>query len=273
MAPDGDVPAAETRPGRRLAIIVPMYNERVGAETCIRQILDVIPQLGLPARLIVVNDGSQDGTGALLDQLREQGQDFVVVHKPNGGYGSAISSGAAAALEQGFDYVLFMDSDLTNPPAHVSRFVTDIERGIDLIKGSRFSAGGDMQAVPWRRRVFSVAGNLVAQALFRMGIADCTNGFRAVRTGLFVAMPLRERGFAVILEELYWAKRFGATVASVPTSLSARTEDRRPTLFVYRPRIIWSYLKYALRACFVPYHPGRRGIAHGVSRAQVDSEI
>src|SRR5260370_937027 len=108
MAPDGDVPKAETRPGRRLAIIVPLYNERVGAETCIRQILGVIPQLGLPARLIVVNDGSQDGTGALLDKLREQRADFVVVHKPNGGYGSAISSGAAAALEQGFDYVLFM---------------------------------------------------------------------------------------------------------------------------------------------------------------------
>jgi dolichol-phosphate mannosyltransferase len=257
MAPDGEVSRVATGPGQRLAIIVPMYNERAGAESCIRQILDVIPRLGLPARLIVVNDGSRDGTGELLDGLRLAGADFMAVHKSNGGYGSAISFGAVAAQEQGFDYVLFMDSDLTNPPAHVVRFVADIRRGIDLIKGSRFSKGGEMKAVPWRRRIFSVLGNLVAQALFRMGIADCTNGFRAVRTGLFVAMPLRERGFAVILEELYWAKRFGATVASVPTSLSARTEDQRPTLFAYRPQIIWAYLKYALRACFVPYRPRR----------------
>ena len=87
------------------------------------------------------------------------------------------------------------------------------------------------------------------------GIADCTNGFRAIRAALYVDMPLTERGFAVIVEELYWAKRLGATVASVPTSLLARAEDQRPTLFVYRPRVIWSYLKYALRACMVVYCP------------------
>jgi dolichol-phosphate mannosyltransferase len=240
-------------PVPRLAIIVPMYNEIAGAEACVERILAVIPMLEVPAELIVVDDGSNDGTGALLDGLRENKKTFTVLHKPNGGYGQALCVGAEAAARVGFDYLLFMDSDLTNPPEHVARFVPPILAGVDLVKGSRFSHGGDMNAVPWSRRIFSIAGNLLARTLFRMGIADCTNGFRAIRTSLFLRMPLHERGFAVILEELYWAKRFGATVAAVPSSLSARNETQRPSLFVYRPRVIWQYLKYALRAAMVPY--------------------
>src|SRR5438105_3966410 len=158
---NGDGREVGKEPGRRLAVVVPMYNERSGAEACIRQILDVIPTLGMPADLIVADDGSNDGTGELLDDLRLKGLDFIVVHKPNGGYGSAISCGARTAQEHGFDYVLFMDSDLTNPPAHIARFVPPILQGVDLVKGSRFSDGGDMDSVPWSRRVFSVAGNLV----------------------------------------------------------------------------------------------------------------
>jgi dolichol-phosphate mannosyltransferase len=237
----------------RLAVVVPMYNEIVSAESCVRRILSVIPTLALPTELIVVDDGSRDGTGDLLDDLQRTVGTFTVVHKPNGGYGSAITAGARAALERTNDYILFMDSDLTNPPEHITRFVPAIMRGIDLIKGSRFSEGGDMNAVPWRRRIFSISGNFVARALFRMGIPDTTNGFRAIKTHLYLDMPLMERGFPIIHEELYWAKRAGMSVASVPTSLSSRADDQRSSLFLYRPAIIWAYLKYALRAALVPY--------------------
>jgi dolichol-phosphate mannosyltransferase len=249
--------ALQRRRETRLAVVVPMYNEIVGAETCIRRILSVIPKLALPTELIVVDDGSSDGTGDLLDDLRRRLGAFTVVHKPNGGYGSALSAGARAALERTDDYILFMDSDLTNPPEHIARFVPSILRGVDLVKGSRFSKGGDMDAVPWRRRIMSVGGNLVARALFRMGVADCTNGFRAIKTRLYLDMPLKERGFAIILEELYWAKRAGISVESVPTSLSTRSDDLRSSLFLYRPVVIWAYLKYALKAGVVRYSPPR----------------
>ena len=174
MTASGDAPKAEAGPGRQLAIVVPMYNELAGAETCIRQILDIFPTLGMPAVLIAVDDGSDDGTGELLDQLQRAQFDFVVVHKPNGGYGSALINGARTALDHGYDYVLFMDSDLTNPPAHIQRFVPAIKHGFDLVKGTRFSAGGDMDAVAWRRRAFSLLGNIVARLLFRVGLTDCS---------------------------------------------------------------------------------------------------
>lgn len=240
-------------PVPRLAIVVPMFNEIVGAETCVRRLLALLPTLKLATALIVVDDGSTDGTSAKLDELRLNPGGFDVVHQPNDGYGGALISGAREAVRRGYDYVLFMDSDLTNPPEHVERFFQPMLDGIDLVKGCRFGASGDMEAVPWRRRAFSIAGNAVARACFRMGLADCTNGFRAIRAQAFVEMPLTERGFAVILEELYWAKRSGMTVASVPTSLSSRSGDQRPTTFLYRPATIWRYLRHALRAAFVSY--------------------
>ena len=243
----------------RLAVVVPMYNEIAGAEICVRKILSVIPTLALPAELIVIDDGSRDGTGELLDSMRQTLGNFSVVHQANGGYGSALAAGARAARERSDDYVLFMDSDLTNPPEHIAKFIPAIMRGVDLVKASRFSEGGDMDAVPWNRRIVSIGGNLVARALFRMGLADCTNGFRAIKTGMFLAMPLRERGFPIILEELYWAKRNGLSVAGVPTSLTARTDDQRSSLFLYRPAVLLAYLKYALWAAFVPY--SRRSLA------------
>ncbi len=249
-------PATQGRPCR-LAVVIPMYNEIAGAETCVTRVLSVLPTLATTTELIVVDDGSRDGTGEALDELRRTLGAFTVVHKPNGGYGSALCAGARAARDRGADYVLFMDSDLTNPPEHIARFVPAILRGVDLVKGTRFSQGGDMDAVPWRRRIVSICGNLVARALFRMGVADCTNGFRAIRTQLYLDMPLKDRGFSVILEELYWAKRTGTSVASVPTSLSSRTGDQRPSLFMYRPAVILSYLKHALKACFARYPRGR----------------
>ena len=241
----------------KLAVVIPMYNEVGGAESCVERVLAVMPALAAEATLIVVDDGSRDGTGPLLDELLRTRGGFIVVHQPNAGYGGAVRRGGREAADRGYDYVLFMDSDLTNPPEHIARFIPAMLQGYDVIKGSRFMPGGDMNGVPWNRRIFSVTGNIVARVLFRMGVADCTNGFRAIRTDLFVQLPLTERGFSVIVQELYWAKRRGASVTSVPTSLTARTTDQRTTTFQYRPAVFWSYLKYALRAALV-FTPARR---------------
>lgn len=252
-----DSPNAASTSGKRaqlhpnLAVVIPMYNEVSGAKLCVERVLDALSALSVPAALIVVDDGSKDGTGKALDDLFAARGGFILVHQENRGYGGALIRGGREAAAQGYDYVLFMDSDLTNPPDHIARFIPAMLAGYDVIKGSRLTQGGDMDAVPWNRRLFTVTGNAVARSLFRMGIADCTNGFRAIRTELFVSMPLTERGFAVIVEELYWAKRRAASATSVPTSLTARTGKQRTTSFEYRPAIFWSYLKYALRASLV----------------------
>ena len=81
-----------------------------------------------------------------------------------------------------------------------------------------------------------------------MPIHDCTNGFRAVKVSLLRRMALRERRFPIIMEELYWCRFLARSYAEVPVVLTSRRADQRPTAFVYRPSVFWSYLKYPLFA-------------------------
>ena len=168
----------------RLAVIVPMFNEIAGAENCVRRILNALPALPIASTLIVINDGSFDGTGTKLDELNSTIGNFHVVHKPNGGYGSAIIRGAQEALKLEYDYVLFMDSDLTNPPEQIVRFIGPMVNGADLIKATRFSLGGNMDAVPWSRRIYSV-----------MGISPPARYFASELTTAPMASARSERGY------------------------------------------------------------------------------
>ena len=133
------------------AVVVPMYNERVGAERCIRAVTTELGKLSASSAFIVIDDGSSDGTGPLLDRILSDLGGFQLIHQANAGYGGALVTGVRAATERGIPYVLFMDSDLTNPPAHIARFVPPMLEGWDLIKGCRFSPGGSLADVPWQR--------------------------------------------------------------------------------------------------------------------------
>ena len=119
----------------------------------------------------------------------------------------------------------------------------------DYVKGSRFMAGAGMEGVPLRRRVVSRLGYRVGSSLFRLrGRTDITNGFRAARTDVYCRWPLRERGFAIIMEEVFWAREEGVQIASFPTILRARSESQRATAFTYTPRVLRDYLRYPLRS-------------------------
>ena len=128
--------------------------------------------------------------------------------------------------------------------------VAQMERGVDVIKASRFIEGGSMEGVPWRRTIFSRGGNLVARALFRVGLRDCTNGFRAVKVAILARMDLRESGFPIIVEELYKAKWLARTFCEVPVVLTGRGGNRRPTSFSYKPETFRKYLAFAIKAFF-----------------------
>jgi hypothetical protein len=105
-----------------------------------------------------------------------------------------------------------------------------------------------MAAVPLPRRFMTKSANLIARPLFGTRVRDVTNGFRGGRTELLASWPTRERGFAVIVEELAFALRAGIEPVEFPTTLYARTGEQRPTAFSYTPELLWSYLRYPLRA-------------------------
>jgi hypothetical protein len=154
------------------------------------------------------------------------------------------------SLELGVDYAVFMDSDLTNDPADLSRFATEMEKETEVIKASRYTPGGGMRGVPWQRAIVSRLGNLAACVLFRVGVRDCTNGFRAVKTAILAQLQLTEAGFALIAEELYQCTFIATKYAEIPVILTSRRALLRSTSFTYDIVTVSKYLKYALRACF-----------------------
>lgn len=238
--------------GRRdpsLGVVVPVYDEAATVGAALREIAGVAADYPGVAVVIAVDDGSSDGSAELLDRLAIELQGIVVVHHHhNSGYGAAVRTGVAKALELGLDYVAFIDSDRTNPPTDLLRIGRLAAEGHDYIKASRFVPGGRMEGVPWRRRIVSAAGNSVGRALFGGGVRDVTNGFRAGRTSLLASWPTRETGFAVIVEELDWALRTGVEPVEFATVLRSRTDEQRPTAFAYSPRQIRAYLRYPMRA-------------------------
>jgi dolichol-phosphate mannosyltransferase len=242
-----------------LAVVIPMFNEEAGAARCIAVVTAVLPALGRRCGLIVVEDGSSDSTAEVLDRVRRGGADFTLVrHDRNRGYATALRTGAAEAHRQGYDYVLFMDSDLTNPPEHIANFLPAIDRGADVIKGCRYGFGGRVVGVPFWRYIISRVGNLLVSPLFAVGVRDSTNGFRCIRTEVFLSLPYSERGFASIMEELYWTKRQGRTFANVPTTLFSRSEGLRGSSFSYKPATFYRYLRYAVRAALISSRPTNR---------------
>jgi dolichol-phosphate mannosyltransferase len=242
-----------------LGVVIPMFDEEAGAARCVDAVLPELERLGRESRLIAVEDGSADRTRELLRELALDRPLLVVEeHERNSGYGAALRTGAEVAQRLGLDWVLFMDSDLTNPPADIPRFAALIDGPYDYVKASRFEEGGAMREVPAGRRAFSVAANRVSRLAAGGKVTDPTNGFRAIRTDAFLRMPLTERGFAVIMEELVWARRHGLRSASLPTILTSRDEALRPTAFGYSPSLLARYGRYTLTLAFDRLRHGSR---------------
>jgi len=247
------------------AVVIPMYNEEKGAEFCVQSVSQELDRMPHHTALIVVEDGSSDSTASIIRSCQSYLSKVVVVqHEVNKGYGAALQTGSGKAGELGFDYVIFMDSDMTNDPKDFSAFSEKMAQSIDVIKASRYIPGGHIKKdVPFLRRFMSWSGNVIGRVLFGMGIKDCTNGFRAVKTDILSRLDLSENSFEIIVEELYQCKFYAKTFSEVPVELGNRTLDQRGTSFSYGPKTFYTYLKYAFLA-FLKIRPKNYRIGDGV---------
>jgi len=228
-----------------------MYNEETGAETCVRAVCEELRKLPNRSTLIAVNDGSEDKTGEILTNLSASEPQLTILnYDRNSGYGSALRSGLEQAAKDEYEYVLFMDSDMTNDPRDIPRLVAKMEESFDVVKATRYSHGGKVSGVPFYRVAISALGNSLSRLLYGLPVHDCTNGFRAGKVRLLMQMKLTEKRFPIIMEELYWSKFLAKTFAEVPVELTNRSIGQRPTSFSYSPKMLWDYLKYPVRAFF-----------------------
>lgn len=232
----------------RFAIIIPMYNEFGNVRSCLKRINEVIAEYSFNADIIVIDDGSVDGTAREAETLSKEYPNInLCIHKVNKGFGAARKTGMKAVSEDGgYEFVVFIDADLTMDPRYIEGFYNKIMEGYDFVIGSRFIKGGGMQQVPFFRAAVSYIGGAVFRFSFRLGIKDYTQGFRAIRTDIIDKFRLKEDGFPILAEEIYQASKYTRRFAEAPFVLTVR--EKGVSKFQYTPTVLMKYLAYAARA-------------------------
>jgi dolichol-phosphate mannosyltransferase len=188
-----------------LTMVVPTYNERDRIAELTRALFSACAANGVRLELVIVDDNSPDGTGALADRLAAEHRVRVIHRSGKLGLGTAVVAGFAAAAA---DVVGAMDADFSHPPELVPRmFATLTATGADIVVASRYVSGGSTPGWPLRRRVLSRVACLLAQPL--SPIRDAASGFFLVRRENAQAVTIKAEGFKICLELLVrgWPQR------------------------------------------------------------------
>jgi dolichol-phosphate mannosyltransferase len=206
----------------RATVCLPTYNERDNVEPMLRALGEV---LGPDDRVLVIDDGSPDGTGELADRLAAELPYVDVLHRERKeGLGRAYIAGFRVALERGAELVLEMDCDFSHDPQDVPRLIA-AAADADLVLGSRYVAGGGTGNWGLVRRLISRGASLYTRALL-MPVRDATGGFKCFRREVLEQLDLdaiSARGYMFQIETTYRARRAGFRVREIPI----RFTDRR----------------------------------------------
>ncbi|MGE5272488.1 MAG: polyprenol monophosphomannose synthase [Verrucomicrobiota bacterium] len=206
----------------RATVCLPTYNERENLEPMVAALLD---RLGTDDTVLVIDDGSPDGTGRIADRLAEEHARVAVLHRTaKEGLGPAYLAAFRHALAGGADLVLEMDCDFSHDPDDVPRLIA-AAADADVVLGSRYVRGGRVENWGMGRRFVSRAGSLYAQVLLAAPIRDLTGGFKCYRREVLERIDLdavSSRGYAFQIETTYRALRAGFRVVEVPITFSDR---------------------------------------------------
>lgn len=196
-------------------IIVPTYNERENLEELVRRIFDQ----KLPTEILIVDDNSPDGTGALADEMAARDPRVHVMHRAGKmGLGSAYVAGFKWALARDYEAVFEMDADFSHNPDSLGDFLREIEHA-DLVLGSRYLHGVTVVNWPLSRLILSYTANLYSRVITGMPVKDLTGGFKCFRRQVLEAIDLdrvRSDGYAFQIEINFKAWRKGFRIQEIP---------------------------------------------------------
>jgi len=206
----------------RPLVVIPTYNEAENIERMLYRIRECLPEAGI----LVVDDGSPDGTGDLVKAVAAELADVhLLARTAKAGLGSAYRAGFAWGLERGYDAFVEIDADFSHDPAALPALVAPISDGADLVIGSRYVKGGSIPNWAWYRYLLSRGGNLYASAMLGLHVTDSTAGYRVYSARILERLGLervRAEGYGFQIEMTYRAKQHGAVVVEVPISFVDR---------------------------------------------------
>jgi glycosyltransferase involved in cell wall biosynthesis len=210
----------------RCLVVLPTYQEAANVAAVLRRVRAAAPDV----RVLVVDDGSPDGTADIADAVAaELGHIEVLRRDRKSGLGSAYRDGFQWGLDRSFEVIIEMDADLSHDPADLTRLVAAVEDGADLAIGARYVPGGSIPEWSWHRRVLSREGNRYAAWALRLPVRDATSGFRAYRASTLSKIDLatvRADGYGFQVEMAYQVAGQGGAIVELPIQFSERARGR-----------------------------------------------
>jgi dolichol-phosphate mannosyltransferase len=205
----------------RVLVLIPTYNERENLPSIVARTRAAVPA----AHVLVLDDSSPDGTGAVADDLASADSNVQVLHRRGKeGLGAAYLAGFAWAIDRGYDATVEMDADGSHQPEQLPALLAAAERA-DVVIGSRWVRGGTVVNWPLSRKILSVGGNVYVKVMLGMRVNDATGGYRVYRTSALHRMDLHSvesQGYGFQVDMTWRAVRAGLTVVEVPIEFVER---------------------------------------------------
>jgi len=226
-------------------VVVPTYNERNNLPRLAERILAQQPQFDI----LVVDDNSPDGTGAVADEIARLHPALHVLHRPaKQGLGRAYLAGFKWALASGYEYICQMDADHSHNPDQLNS-LRDAAREYDLVLGSRYLGG--IRVLDWdmTRLLISSFGNWYARAITGLSFSDLTGGFKCYRRAVLETIDLdhiNSIGYAFQIEMTWWAMRRGFRVGEVPIIFYGRDHGETKFSRAILWEAVWAVWKLRL---------------------------
>jgi dolichol-phosphate mannosyltransferase len=233
-------PGAVTSFSPALAV-VPTYNEAA----TLHRLVEAFEREAPGIELLVVDDASPDGTGALADRVAATRSWLHVLHRPGkDGLGNAYRAGFAWALEHGYLAIAQLDADLSHPPAALPQMLEALGRGADLVLGSRYAPGGGSDGWPLHRRLASRLGCALSARTLGLPYSDLSGGLKVWRASALRSIDVastRSQGYVFQVETTQRAHRAGLRVVELPFTFRDRTAGKskmRPSIALEGVRMV-----------------------------------
>ena len=227
---------------QRILVVTPTYNESGNVERFVDGVLRWMPE----ANVMIVDDASPDGTGDIADRMAAADPRIRVMHRPGKlGLGTAYLQAFERGLADGYDLFFEMDADLSHDPTYLPSFLKAVERGADVVIGSRNIPGGGVTGWGFGRHLLSKGGSLYSRVILGVDVRDLTSGYKAFRADALRGIDLstvQSNGYSFQIELTYRALEKGFKVVEVPIHFVDRTHgtskmSRR--IFVEAVGVVW----------------------------------
>ena len=205
----------------RIVVIIPTFNERESLAAIVGRARSSVPEV----EILIIDDNSPDGTGAIADELAAAEPKVQVMHRlGKEGLGAAYLAGFSWALQNSFDVVVEMDADGSHQPEQLPRLLAAL-RGADLVLGSRWIAGGGTENWSKGREILSRGGNFYTRTMLGVPLHDATGGYRAFRADTLRKLDLHDvasQGYCFQVDLAWRAVQRGLVVTEVPITFVER---------------------------------------------------